>query len=108
MTRNLVILPTAVRSLNEQVAFLAERSPAAARRLIDAFESACEVLKDMADAGSPRFIHEPGLEGTRVWSLKGFPEHQIFFRVRESTVEIARVWHAKRDLRRLTPDADQA
>ena len=52
----------------------------------------------MPQMGSPREFGDPRLFGIRVWRVKGFPRHLIFYRTIEGDVEIVRVLHGARDL----------
>jgi toxin ParE1/3/4 len=47
--------------------------------------------------GSPRYAHELGLPGLRVWPLRRFP-YLIFYVERADHLDVWRVLHAQRDL----------
>jgi toxin ParE1/3/4 len=43
-------------------------------------------------------LSNPFLSGTRMFSLKNFDQHVVFYRVIQTGVEIMRVIHGSRDL----------
>ncbi len=73
------------RDLRSQVAYVAERSPAAARRIQSAIREAVEQLDDYPFRGRPGRY-----EGTRELVIVGLP-YVVVYRVREGIVRILRV-----------------
>ncbi len=54
------------------------------------------MLADMPGMGAPR--EHGGLKGLRMWPVRGFERHLIFYRPIEDGIEVIRVLHASRDL----------
>jgi len=71
---------------------------AAAYRFLDAAEEAFRNLERMPRMGSPHEYKDSTLSGIRMWHIKGFPKHLIFYRLIENGVEIVRVLHSSRDI----------
>jgi len=70
---------------------------AAYRSLAAAEESFCD-LERMPFMGSSREFKNSALQGIRMWRVKDFPRHLIFYRPIADGVEIIRVLHSSRDI----------
>jgi toxin ParE1/3/4 len=66
------------------------------------FPAACDAtfqrLLERPQLGSPRRFSDSALSGFRVWPVTGFPNHLVFYFVREDNIEIVRVLHGARDI----------
>ena len=94
MDYEIVWTEPAVAALDAIVAYIAERSPAAARRIGDAVLGHVEILGAFPSIGP---AYPPGSRGrNREISYKGY---QIFYRVSEDTkrIEILTIWHGRRE-----------
>jgi len=89
------------RDLALQVDYLARRRPAVARRYLRAVEDAYRRIAALPDIGRRRNVAVPELKDLRVWPVPGFPRYRIYYRPTAVGVEILRVLHTARDLRRL-------
>jgi toxin ParE1/3/4 len=101
MTQRIVIRPLADRDLDEQAEYFARKSLATARRWYEATEAAFETLAGMPEIGSPWETDNPACVGIRVWRIRGFTKHLIFYRPTENTIEVIRVLHSARDIESL-------
>ena len=100
MTGRYRVLPTADRDLDDQAAYLAtQASLVTALRFYDAAASTFGELADMPGCGEPWSSVNPRLSKLRVWRIKGFEKHVIFYRQVEDGSEIVRVLHGARDLK---------
>ena len=70
----------------------------AAYRFLDAAEETFRDLEGMPFMGSSRDFQNTALEGIRMWRVKDFPRHLIFYRPIKDGVEIIRVLHSARDI----------
>ncbi len=70
----------------------------AAYRFLRAAEEAFRDLERMPFMGSPREFQDSTLTGIRMWRVKGFPKHLLFYRPIKDGVEIIRVLHSARDI----------
>lgn len=93
-----VKLPQARQDLIDLADYMARDNLAASERFLVAAEKACEQLAGMPGLGSPWESENPALAGLRMWSVRGFPRHVIFYRPLPDGIEIVRVLHAARDL----------
>ena len=93
--------PKALLDIAEQTLWLAERSPEAARRFRAEVERTVGLLADTPGMGAPRPYRDPALAGLRMHPVRGFPEHLVFYLPLPDGIEVVRVLHAKRDIRRL-------
>ena len=100
----LVKRAAALFDLDGHAEVLQKQSTALALRFLDAAE---ETIRSLAANPALAGIWEsddPALEDMRVWPIRGFKNHLIFYRVRRNRVEIVRVMHAARDIERALRD----
>lgn len=95
--------PEAEVDVTELSESLAQRSPRAALRFLDAAEAALAALAAMPGMGGMYETDNPQLAGLRVWPIPGFPNHLVFYREADPNIEIVRVLHGRRDLEDLLP-----
>jgi toxin ParE1/3/4 len=87
----------AYRDIVEQADYLAERSLDTTIRFVDSVEHTAEFLTSWPEMGEFYHFRSPRVIGLRVWQVRGFPNHLIFYRVVNDGIEIVRVLHAARD-----------
>jgi toxin ParE1/3/4 len=58
----------------------------------------------MPSIGSPREFRSRRLRNIRMWPVKGFEEHLIFYRENDDGIEVIRVLHGKRDIEDIFSD----
>jgi toxin ParE1/3/4 len=78
--------------------YIALDNAEAAYRFLDAAEETFRDLERMPLMGSSRDFQNSALEGIRMWRVKDFPKHLIFYRPIKDGVEIIRVLHSARDI----------
>jgi toxin ParE1/3/4 len=76
---------------------MAEESPKAALRLLDAFDQTISALALMPHCGSQYQPLDPKFDQVRIWPIKGFRNFLIFFQLADDEVTILRVLHGARD-----------
>ena len=99
-THRVIIRPKAYEELERLADYIADNSPDASRRFTHAVTDAMAELRTWPES-HPLFqvgLEGPHFEGLRKRSTPGFPNHLIFFRVRDDVVEVLRVLHGARDL----------
>lgn len=101
MKRQISRKPEILRDLIEQADYIAQHSPASAARFLDAAESTFSFLADNPEVGQNCLFRHPEAQGIRVWRVKGFPKHLIFYRPDSHGVDIVRVFHGARDIEAL-------
>ena len=90
-----IIAEQAQADLDEAWDYLAQKSPAAADRLIDRFVAAARVHARFPESGRSREELRPGL---RSFVVKPYV---AFYRPVEGTIEVLRVLHGRRDIRHI-------
>jgi toxin ParE1/3/4 len=98
VNRRIVIRPRADFDLDEQADFIARDSVAAARRFYEATTRAFTTLASMPELGGSWESRNPKYAELRMWAVRGFEKHVIFYRVIPDGIEIVRVLHSARDL----------
>jgi toxin ParE1/3/4 len=98
MTPQFDVNPQADRDLDEHYLFIRKDSPQAAVRLLRAADATFRQLARMPQLGAVYPIERPDLAGLRVWQVKGFPNHLIFYRPIHDGIEVIRVLHGSRDI----------
>ena len=64
---------------------------------VDALEAAYGAMAEQPAAGSPRYAHELGIPGLRVWGLKRYP-YLVFYVEQADQIDVWRVLHGRRDI----------
>jgi toxin ParE1/3/4 len=93
----------AYRDLDALAEFIGQDSPHAAIRFLEAADKAFELLLNMPGMGSLWQSSKPDFAGLRVWPIRGFEYHLIFYRTCDDGIEIVRVLHGARDIDRFFP-----
>ena len=90
--------PAVIEDLINLSYYIAQDDLAAADRFLDACGETFRELEEMPRLGRVREFHNATLQVIRMWFVKGFKHHLIFYRITETGIEIIRVLHAARDL----------
>jgi len=91
--------PATVRDLVRIARHIKRDNEEAAERFLEATEATFHRLAINPTLGRPRhFQRKPGL---RSWQVQGFENYLVFYKPLPDGVEIKRVLHGARDLRRL-------
>jgi len=98
MNRPLVVHPRADLDQLECFSFLAQRSPDAARRFLDAIERVLPAIAEKPEAGHRYLNANRADEDWRYVRVQGFKKYLVFYRVTPSQVELVRIVHGSRDL----------
>jgi toxin ParE1/3/4 len=99
--------PEALDDLYRQGRYYVEHgSPDTALRFLAAAERAFAQLVAMPEMGAPRAYRNAKLAGLRMWRVRGFREHLIFYRPIKEGIDVVRVLHARRDLQGVFEDDD--
>lgn len=92
--------------LIEIYAYLYDRSPRGAERVLDAIERSIRALLIAPGVGRQWNSSDPRLSGMRVTVVTQYRHYLIFFRAAESGIEIYRVVHGARELERIVDEID--
>ena len=98
MTTRIVVTPPAGRDLDEQFLYIAQSSSDAAVRYFRAAEATFNQLAASPHLGGVVEFRNAQLTGLRVWRIRGFEKHLIFYRLIEHGIEVVRVLHGARDI----------
>jgi toxin ParE1/3/4 len=88
----------ALFDLDAHAEIVQKQGAALALRFLDAAD---ETMKQLARGPMLAGLWEsddPALKGIRVWPIRGFKNHLIFYRVQKDRLEIVRVLHAAQDI----------
>ncbi|MCP5109265.1 MAG: type II toxin-antitoxin system RelE/ParE family toxin [bacterium] len=97
-----VLQPTARTDLVEHFAYIGQASgEEAARRFLRNAYATFDDLADRPRIGVSRRFRNAGFATVRMWKVKGFKNHLIFYRPRNDGVAIMRVVHGARNLEQL-------
>lgn len=95
---NVTVLPRARADLLESADHLTRESPGLGERFYEAADATFEQLAAMPEMGVVRDFGLPRLAGMRMFRVRDFPQHVVFYRVTAKAVEIVRVLHAARNV----------
>lgn len=100
--RRILLRPAAERDLERQARYIADSSGVgAARRFYRAAEETCQLIAGQPGIGRPIPYRNPLLAETRMFRMKRFTNHLIFYRPTKNGAEIIRVVHGARDIENL-------
>lgn len=102
MKRRILVRPAADCDLDEQAKYLAaRRDMETGLRFYRAAEETFELLALQSEMGRATEYRSAFLAGVRMFPLKRFPKHLVFYRPLENGIEVIRVLHGARDLEKL-------
>ena len=90
--------PQVIDDLINLAYYIAQDDMERGSRFLDACEASFAELERMPHLGRVRDFDNPRLEGMRIWFVKGFEKHLIFYRPIDEGIEIIRVLHSARDI----------
>jgi toxin ParE1/3/4 len=98
MRYGLRILPAADVDVDDLALYIAQNSVEQAARFYDAAAATYKQLLEYPDRWAIYGFTDPRLRDLRKYSIIGFPNHLVFYRIDSDMVEIVRVVHGARDL----------
>jgi plasmid stabilization system protein ParE len=102
MTLPVIYAPQALIEIEDIANYLAHaQSAALGLRFLKSVEHTCAGLADMPEIAGRYESDNPRLADLRVWPVQGFPNHLVFYRIREASLQIVHVMHGARDLENL-------
>ncbi len=102
MTPAYHLLPAADKDLDDLADYLGRLAGLeTALRFYDAAATTFAELARMPGMGERRNSRNPRLADVRTWRIGGFENHLIFYRPSGVDIEIIRILHAARDIRRI-------
>jgi toxin ParE1/3/4 len=78
------------------------------KRFLNAADATFRQLLTSPELGSLCLFRHSEAQDLRVWRVKGFEKHLIFYRSDASGIEIVRVLHSARDIDRILDQSDEA
>lgn len=99
--------PEVLEELINLAFYIAQDDLEAADRFLNACDETFQQLAQMPFIGSAREFQSLELKDVRMWRVKGFEKHLIFYRPMEDGVEILHVVHAARDLESLFSEDEE-
>jgi toxin ParE1/3/4 len=98
----IILRPAADRDLFDQADYLAKHQTLqSGLRFLRAAEKTFPLLASQPQLGARTEYRSSHLYGMRMFPIKRFPNHLVFYRVVEDGVEIVRVLHGARDIETL-------
>ena len=97
MTRPIIVQPAAHRDIDALADYIGRTSSRTAIRFYDAVSISYARLAAQPDLGTKCDVEFPGLTNLRVWPIRGFPNHLIFYRVADDSITVVRILHGARD-----------
>jgi toxin ParE1/3/4 len=98
MDDRMFIRPRARLDVVELATYLGRDSATTASRFLDACDAIFKLLTDSPQIGGFYSSQNQRLAGLRVFRVKGFPNHLVFYLEQNGKIEIVRVLHGARDL----------
>lgn len=89
------------KDILESAQFIADENPKAALRFLEAVDKSIEQIRKTPGIGAPKVI---GGKDVRMWIVKGFQKHLIFYTARTDEITIIRVIHSSKDYKNVLRD----
>ena len=96
--RRVFIRAAAKRDLLRHAFYIADNSPQAAARFLDAARDTFEQLLRFPTLGSSHDPMVSRLEGIRRFRVKGFEDYLVFYRPTQTGIDVVRLIHGARDI----------
>lgn len=93
----LILAPAARDDLDAIHSHIAADNPEAADRVLDSAFDTFGLLIQNPELGRVRTFSGPRLQGLRSIGVRAYPNYVIFYRVRQTAVEVVRVLHGARN-----------
>lgn len=90
--------PQAERDIEECFVFIGEDNLDIGVYFLVAVEESIEEIGRNPFIGKQRTFKSSQLQNLRMWMVKGFSNYQIYYTVKDETIEIIRVLHGARDI----------
>jgi toxin ParE1/3/4 len=102
----IVRYPEVLEELINIAYYIAQDNFEAADHFLEACEETFQQLAQIPFIGSVREFQNQRLKDVRMWRVKGFEKHLIFYRPIQDGIEILHVVHAARDLEALFAEVE--
>jgi toxin ParE1/3/4 len=93
--------PLAETDIWAKSAYIARDSLPTARRFLTSVEATLRELARHPELGTLHQTPVPRLAGIRIWAVRKFPNHLIFYRTTDAGIEVVRLLHAAQDWLRI-------
>lgn len=93
--------PQVERDIEEAFVFIGEDDFDTGLDFLFAVEQALELIGQTPFIGSEREFISPELQGVRMWRVKTYEKHLIFYLVHSDRVEVLRLIHSAQDYNRI-------
>ena len=101
MKRRIRFRDRAFADLHAQAGFIAEDSWVAALRFYDAVDATCRHLARWPESGALYDSRRKRVRVVRLFPVRGFDRHLVFYRVENDTIVIVRILHSARNIPRI-------
>ncbi len=99
------LLPQAERDINEETVYLADEAGAEIGiRFFDSAHATLRSLLEMPGMGKKIESADPKIPNIRQWPVSGFEKYLIFYQPSVDGIDVVRVLHGARDIRRIFED----
>lgn len=99
MNQRIRLHPLAEADIENQSQYMCTHAGlSTAIRFHDAVSAALDMLGRSPVLGSPYPSANPALSGMRIWQVKGFKKHFVFYRETEDGIDVVRILHGHRDI----------
>jgi len=96
---------TARADLLDLARWIAQDSPEAAHKFLDAAREAADLLAGLPKLGPPGRFRSRGLSRIRIWPIRSFDKILMIYAVDRAGIDVLRVVHGARDLDALDLDS---
>ena|SRR5437773_252783 len=106
MSLSLAIRAAARRDIGHHADFIGRRNRPAGRRFLDAAQAAVRKLAETPELGGLYEHENPRLAGLRVWPIRRFKNHLIYYIPTETQLIVVRLLHGAQDIDSILADEE--
>jgi len=93
MSLRIVFTSLAWADIVDTTCYLAERSADAAAKFFDCVRHSANRLSDMPELGTVTQLEDRRTKNIRIWPVKDYPNHLIFYQIETDELVVLRVLH---------------
>jgi plasmid stabilization system protein ParE len=97
MSLRIVFTSLARADIADTTYYLAERSAGAAVKFFDCVRYSTQLLSKMPELGAVARLEDQRTKGIRIWPVKDFSNHLIFYQIETEELIVLRVLHGSTD-----------
>ena len=89
------------RDITQHFVWIGTHDIDVAERFLHALKNARDTLSRFPEIGAVRRVRSGRIRGIRMWTVPGFENYLIFYRIDDDAIQIVRILHSSQDYTRI-------